>query len=403
VAFTKEERKIDSHIVRQAVKELGRHGQEARQFLRGRSRLLNTAAVVLLLAMVSALSVLATTRGWFSSKPQQQSAHKAGEKIEETGAITESEAMQPTAIPAATSAPAPSSSAQGDAPLATDTPHSSPAVPEPGTTTPAPQPNAVEAGQEERDHLAVEEFLKGLGSISMVDSAVRATEGLLQAWKVESLRKKEWHKRALDLTAIAQTRQLEYLPLTGSVNLLSLLDLPMIMELIVPGTEGSRFVLLLGLSDDRCRLFLDHERNLPLQVLSDNWFGKGYMFWKDFEEIGVPLTVGSVGNNVKRLHDMLTKAQGTAALPSSESGRDNVFNRQTEAAVARFQRAKRLTPDGIAGPLTLILLYNSLSTYTHPSLSVGAELQPKETPVALESATPRSLQKERALLYEHHS
>lgn len=391
VAFTKEERKIDSHIVRQAVKELGRHGQEARQFLRGRSRLANAAVLVLLLAAVSALSVLATNRGWLSGTGgvATQVAHEGEAGKEKNGVATETEAVPPLPpTPAAIAAPVPSPSAQAAEPRPAPETNTTPApTPEPAAVTPVPQANPTEIRQEDSDRAAVEEFIRDLQNLNMVDSAVRATEGLLKAWKVEGLREKEWRKGALDLATIARARQLEYLPLTGSANLLSLLDLPMIMELVVPGIESPRFVLLLGLSGDRCRVFLGHERELPVRVLNDNWFGKGYVFWKDFEEIGAPLTVGSVGQNVKRLHAMLTKAQGTSVLPNSGTGRDHVFSRQTETAVARFQRAKRLTPDGVAGPLTMILLYNSLSTYTHPSLAGRTEPQPKETPVALEGPT----------------
>jgi general secretion pathway protein A len=236
----------------------------------------------------------------------------------------------------------------------------------------------------------------------MVDSAVRATDGLLRAWKVETLREKEWQRGTLDLATIARTRQLEYLPLTGSANLLALLDLPMIMELVVPGIESNRFVLLLGLSGERCRVFLDRERDLPVRVLNENWFGKGHMFWKDFESIGAPLTVGSVGQNVRRLHAMLTKAQGGKDLALA-AGRDTVFSRETEAAVARFQRAKRLTPDGVAGPLTMILLYNSLATYGHPSLGAGTTLAPRETPLAFQGTAADLAQEGIVPFYEHNS
>jgi len=177
----------------------------------------------------------------------------------------------------------------------------------------------------------------------------------------------------------------------------------MIMELVVPEVESTRFVLLLGLAGDRCRVFLDRERELPLRVLNDNWFGKGYVFWKDFEGIGAPLTVGSVGQNVRRLHMMLTKVQGAKELPLAVSERENIFSRQTEEAVARFQRAKRLTPDGVAGPLTMILLYNSLATYVHPSLGGETALTPKETPVALGGTAAWVPAEERVPPYEHDS
>ena len=138
--------------------------------------------------------------------------------------------------------------------------------------------------------------------------------------------------------------------------------------MIPPELQDTRFVLLLGLSREHCRIFLDYERELPLQVLSDNWFGKGYLLWKDFEELGTQLMVGSVGLNVQRLHRLLAIAPGLNGNSLPATGWETVFSRQTEAAVARFQRTKRLTPDGVVGPLTMILLYNTVPTYKHPRL-----------------------------------
>lgn len=407
IAYTQEERKIDSNIVRQAMKELRRHGHEAPQLLWGRSPVVRAILAALLLVTVGVATMLATSRGWFSRGPAPQALRNDGpkEEKEKTGTVAAAENVpnEMTAKPAI-------SSAQTPTPLtpphdARPTPEvNPPAVALSGTqNAQVVPPSTGTIPQEESDRALVEQFLQDLGKVSMVDSATRATEGLLRAWKVPELREKEWRRGTLDLTAIARTRQLEYLPLTGSVNLLSLLDLPMIMELVVPGIDNSRFVLLLGLSGDRCRVFLDHEWDLPVRVLNDNWFGKGYIFWKDFEGIGAPLTVGSVGQNVRRLHVMLTKAQGERDSPLPAAGRETVFSRQTEAAVARFQRAKRLTPDGVAGPLTMILLYNSLATYTHPSLGSGIGPTLKETPVALDGTAARVTQEERVPSYEHNS
>ena len=404
VAYTQEERKIDSHVVRQAMKELRRHGQEARQFLWGRSTSLKAALAVVLLVTIGLVGMFTAGRGWFSREtelPTQIATSREGGKekvatteVAEAGATEVTSTSPPAPVPVLPP-PAPPQDARPPAeanlPVAAHpklpvTEEASPPSPLPGADT---------------DPVSVEQFLRDLRELSMVDSAIRATDGLLRAWKVEGLREKEWHRGTLDLTAIARARQLEYLPLTGSANLLSLLDLPMIMELVVPGLESNRFVLLLGLSGERCRVFLDRERELPVRVLNDNWFGKGYVFWKDFEAIGAPLTVGSVGQNVRRLHTMLTKAQGAKDLLLA--GRETVFSRQTEAAVARFQRAKRLTPDGVAGPLTMILLYNSLTNYTHPSLGVGITLAPRETPVAFEGTAAQVTQERIVPSYEHNS
>ncbi len=410
VAYTREERKIDSQLIRQAIKELRRHGQDARQFLWGRSSVvLKAALAATLVVAIGLLSTLAPVRRWFSREtiPQPQVAHERAEgeekAVAEVGAANGTTEVTPKPTPGP-----PQPLLQPTVPPDTSPPL---AATLPPVTIPGPQeagagsPSVPLLSSEEKDRLVVEQFLRDLRSMSMVDSAMRATVGLLQVWKVDKLREKESRRGILDLAAIARTRQLEYLPLTGSANLLTLLDLPMIMELIVPGLESTRFVLLLGLSSDRCRVFLDQdqERDLPLHILNDNWFGKGYVFWKDFEEIGASLAVGSVGQNVRRLHAMLTKVQGAAGSPLPAAGRETVFSRQTEAAVARFQRTTRLTPDGVAGPLTMILLYNALSTYAHPSLGGKTEGVLRETPVALEGTAAWGTREGIVLPYEHNS
>jgi general secretion pathway protein A len=404
VAYTREERKIDFKVVRQAMKELRRHGQEARQFLWGRSTPFKAALAALLLATIGLLAALASGRGWFARETASPTPTAAsnGEEKEQTVTVAVPEPVSAEVTPQPTSSPAPVPPTTPSAPRpASDTLPAVVTRPEPPATENTSPSVSTQPGAE-ADQALVEQFLRDLRELNMVDSAVRATDGLLRAWKAQGLREKEWRKGTLDLTAIARARQLEYLPLTGSANLLSLLDLPMIMELVVPGIESNRFVLLLGLSGDRCRVFLDRERELPVRVLNENWFGKGYMFWKDFESIGAPLTVGSVGQNVRRLHTMLTKAQGGKDLALAV-GRETVFSRQTEAAVARFQRAKRLTPDGVAGPLTMILLYNSLATYGHPSLGAGTTLAPRETPLAFQGPAAEVAQEGIVPFYEHNS
>ena len=47
------------------------------------------------------------------------------------------------------------------------------------------------------------------------------------------------------------------------------------------------------------------------------------------------------------------------------------YDAATTEAIARFQRSRRLIPDGIVGPLTKIVLYGALVDYQHPRLSGG--------------------------------
>jgi general secretion pathway protein A len=374
VAYTREDRQISVIVIRQAIDELRRHGQETRSFVRGRPTIFKVAFAATLLLGFGALSVVAATRGWLPYQWRTPVTSSDGEGKSRTEAVVEEDKGK-EAAPASVQGPIPSAPAPPPTshpePLSTGNPAPTNLPTVASTTSSADGSSTISPPgltQEEKDLAATEAFLRDLRAVSMNDSAVRATEALLHAWGVEGVRNNEWRRGSLDLGTIARARRLEYLPFNGSLNLAALLDLPIILELVLPEIQDTRFVLLLGLSRDRCRLFLDYERELPLQVLSDNWFGKGYLLWKDFEELGTQLTVGSVGLNVQRLHRLLAKTADLNGNGLPSSGWETVFSRQTEASVARFQRTKRLAPDGVVGPLTMILLYNTVPTYQRPRL-----------------------------------
>jgi len=116
---------------------------------------------------------------------------------------------------------------------------------------------------------------------------------------------------------------------------------------------------------------LDQEREVPVRVLDEYWSGKAHFFWRDFDNVGFLLTVGSAGQNVKRLHALLSKVQGANDGKFSPARLDT-FSRQTAEAIGRFQKAKHIPSDGVVGPLTLVLLYNSLTDYSRPSLGERA-------------------------------
>lgn len=375
VAYTREERQISVVVVRQAIDELRRHGQETRSLLRSRSFAFNAALAVVLLFVVGTLSVVAASRGWI---PQPWGSAIAPKVEQESGpsvvAVEKNETGKREPEPVSGSSETlPSSWSLVTPQTVLVAPVGSGSFPpleakvqglsEPPPTTPSPI-----SIQEEKDRVATEAFLRDLRAVSMKESAFQASDVLLRTWGTEGVRANEVRNGNLDLGALARARRLAYLPFNGSLNLVALLDLPIILEIMLPDMQDTRFVLLLGLSRDQCRIFLEHERKLPLQVLTENWFGKGYLLWKDFEEIGVQLTVGSVGLNVQRLHRLLAITPGLNGNPLPTAGWETVFNRQTEASVARFQRTKRLTPDGVVGPLTMILLYNTVPIYTHPRL-----------------------------------
>ena len=70
------------------------------------------------------------------------------------------------------------------------------------------------------------------------------------------------------------------------------------------------------------------------------------------------LRLGSRGQDVITLQYLLNvAAEFNSAIPAP--GQDGIFGSQTQQAVAAFQRAADLVPDGIVGPLTWQALYNT--------------------------------------------
>lgn len=410
IGYTREERQIDRATIMQAAKELGRDGDvNSRKFLRVSFSPLLTGVLVFL---STAVLVFASTQGWLPTKTRTSSPDLAA-LVPQSAPLEESKEKYNDPLPHAEQTVEPtlqplSVTEKPDEQGQSQSPHLAPSTSTQGSP-PSEQLStlSVAAISQEPNQEASERqiFLQPLQQMTIVDSAVRATNGLLQIWGVNTLQNTEWQSGALDLSVIARTRHLEYLPVNGAITLLSLLDLPAILELTTPDRHELRFALLLGVTGDRCRILLDREQEVSLKILNEHWFGKAHLFWKDFENVGAPLAVGSVGQQVRRLCMLLSQAPGIDARLSPEARLDT-FSRQTEEIVARFQKSRRLAPDGVVGPQTMISLYNTVAGYTRPSLKTAnsvAQASRRSTKQGEEQFLPNALEDRRRKSHEHNS
>ena len=106
-------------------------------------------------------------------------------------------------------------------------------------------------------------------------------------------------------------------------------------------------------------------QRVPLATLDARWSGETLMLWQAPPAGTKLIGPGSAGEAVRWLRERF------AALPDSTmtdvgSGE---YDGELAAAVRRFQRARGLAVDGIAGPRTLILLNNALAGVEVPRLS----------------------------------
>ena len=207
-------------------------------------------------------------------------------------------------------------------------------------------------------------FWDKLGASDNRVGALTATDELLAAWSAEPLNQEERQKSSVDLWAIAGKRGLRYLPMSGNLTRLQMLNLPAILEIAVPDSQRRRFALLTGVEDGRVLLRYDGAAvTLSNEEIARLWLGEAHVFWRDFLDLSPYMAPGTVGEDVMKLQQMLARV---GEYQGSFSSR---YDRSTSEAIARFQRSRRLTADGVVGPLTKILLYEAVGSFDHPRLS----------------------------------
>jgi hypothetical protein len=218
---------------------------------------------------------------------------------------------------------------------------------------PAPAPPAVDVAHR-------------LAELDARASARAAVDALLAAWRVGSLAPEEPASPAA-LAGIAQRRGLEHLPLVGNVSMLRLLDLPAIIVLRVPSTDGQRYAALTDVQDGKATLVVDGAATpVDRAFLERHWFGEAHVLWRDFEALGPSFGREGRGGPVARLQGLL---RGVGAYRGAVNG---LFDSATEAAVLDFQRSRFLTADGRVGRLTRIVLYAAVGGYPRPTLGAAS-------------------------------
>jgi general secretion pathway protein A len=168
-----------------------------------------------------------------------------------------------------------------------------------------------------------------------------------------------------DLARFADRRRLEYLPFSGNLAMLRLLDVPAILELRLPNVPDSRFAALVALTTDHATLSIDDQPvAVELAFLERYWYGRAHVFSRDYEGLGPGvLSDRERGVRVMRLQTLLER---TGLYDAGETGN---YNAATRSAVVAFQRSRFIEPDGAVGRLTRMVLYAAVGGYQRPSLT----------------------------------
>ena len=191
------------------------------------------------------------------------------------------------------------------------------------------------------------------------DSAFRE---LLSLWNADYVPGK------VDGCTQALTQGLHCLVQRGSFAQLRLLNRPAI--LMLNDDSGVAYqVVLRELHDDTARLLIGTQTaTVGIAELSRYWFGDFVLVWRPGTRDVRDLSQGMHGALVRRLREQLGRWRGADSNPTNS----DAFDGDLMQLVEQFQRANRLTVDGVAGIETQVALDAALAGPDSPRLESRA-------------------------------
>ncbi len=372
VAFTRSRGRVGVDEVRSAARELGYTPQVAPprrpawgRIVAGIAAAGAAAAVAfLLLSPVSGDSPQVSTAVARNERaPKPHAAPPPSPPVERTPAepaAVSSGAPAGTVAVAPAAVPAPARTAE---PVPAAAPSAAPAIAAVEPTASAPAPAAAPAPDQDAA------TLKSLANGSVFDAAVADYSRLLQLWGAQPVATSDLASGSLNLQSIAESRGLRYFAVEVNEALLSLLDLPAMVEMKIGDAGEVRYVLLRKLDHTANAVRLGSGLAMGVPGFVQAWNGKAHIVFKDPEALHYDLAPGGGGPAVRKLQTMLAAAGLLDAAPTG------TYDDLTENAVRRFQEAHHVTVDGVAGPITQVLLYNSLGRFERPTLAAPSNLE----------------------------
>ncbi len=151
----------------------------------------------------------------------------------------------------------------------------------------------------------------------------------------------------------------------GSIAQLRLYNRPAIL-MLTDEADAAHQVVLTGLDEDHAHVDIGADRQqVSIGDLSRYWFGDFILLWRPGTHDPRALSPGMHGAEIRELRQELTRLMGKSA-PANAS---DVYDGELSQLVRDFQRAHRLTADGVAGMQTLVVLNSALAKPDSPQLA----------------------------------
>jgi general secretion pathway protein A len=319
-AYTQELHQVPGSLVRRAGAEIF-----GREFLPGWMPFAASGLAAVILVGSALLLWRYASSGWLPDF--MHAAHHAAPTAAPTTAVAGSASS--TAAPAANAAPAAGAAAAG-----------------PVATAPTIVPTLAQTLIQDHDS-------------TDSDSAFHQ---LLSLWGAEYVPGK------VDGCTQALTQGLRCLVQRGSFAQLRLLNRPAI--LMLSDDSGAAYqVVLRELHDDTAHLVIGAQTaTVGVAELSRYWFGDFVLLWRPGSRDVRDLSQGMHGALVRRLREQLGRWRGADSNPTNS----DAFDGDLMQLVEQFQRANRLTVDGVAGIETQVALDAALAGPDSPRLEPRA-------------------------------
>ncbi|MEO6276742.1 AAA family ATPase [Roseateles sp.] len=186
-----------------------------------------------------------------------------------------------------------------------------------------------------------------------------AWAGLAQAWGLPL------PPQADPCTAAAQAGLQCYRTTNGSLSLIRLIDRPVLLTLRRPG-QPPALAALVGLDGQQATLVVDGTpRRVALAELAGAWRGEFTTFWR------VPPGYVNRADNIRPLREWLAAQLARMpgmAVPAPSAASAPLGWPEVSAQVQAFQATQGLQPDGLVGPITLMLI-NRAAGVAEPRLA----------------------------------
>lgn len=155
----------------------------------------------------------------------------------------------------------------------------------------------------------------------------------------------------------------------AGLPILAKINLPCVLEVAVPESDESEYIVLAELDRDRAVVVAENNqrKTLSWSQLEGIWHGRAHILYRDTQkpddsEIYIQ---NMRGKGIELLQKRLY------ALGYLEGGVSGKYDQETRNAVEKFQKAMRFPVDGIAGVETLLTLYRLSDGQNSPQLVKG--------------------------------